>query len=545
MRVMIVGEKGADIHLTKEALNSFNGSDYKDDYRMDIYESYSGKVAVTNFEKAAEKEQTFDVIFITQKMQGFSGVQTAITISSKKNIPTPPMILMCEQMDDRVKDGAEKAGIKGFVMIPVDKEKVEEALFKLMDLKIDPIMKNYEAKGGGMNDPEDEPDEELISLCDATITQLRKTLDFAPWYKRPYALIAACAMEMHDFKGAIMPLRAAIRIDVKDQELHAKLKDCYQKVGQHKADLTDLKDMLMKNPKSSEVNLKVGDAFYLDGEPEKALRFFENGVKNLKEDDPSRVKAKNHWGLGRALMAFDQSDDALERARKELEDAVNKGPLMPGPKLSLAKLYRQLDMESEAKDMERQANAQDPDNAPDWLDLFFLYLEEQDIKKAKNALRNAVRLDPVNPLLFFLAGEAYVRQRMWKEAIEQFDASLELYPSDIRTYNFLGICNRNLGKLDEAAKNYAEALNIDPEDYNVIYNLGKAQFQADNKEDALARFQEALSLNPELTYAEEGIKLCEKAMEESGRTQMDDGEVLADDDEIDLTEGSSGPVSAQ
>ena len=81
----------------------------------------------------------------------------------------------------------------------------------------------------------------------------------------------------------------------------------------------------------------------------------------------------------------------------------------------------------------------------------------------------------------------------------------ELDPT-ARSYAFLGLCYRQLGRFDEAQKYFQEGLKKDPRNPSCLFNIGYIEEHQGNHEAAEQRFQEVLRLSP--NHAEALLELA-------------------------------------
>ncbi|MDH5541896.1 MAG: tetratricopeptide repeat protein [Nitrospinota bacterium] len=511
MRILIVSEKSFEIQQLRGYFEKSPYKIYESDIRIDFYEANSGKAAMEKLETDAKKGAVYDLLIISQKMKIFSGLQTAQNLAAKKNLPVPPILLVTEFIDKDMMSAGTKAGIHGFLKMPYNLEDFEQSLSNVVgsvasnvERNRENALKRIESQGATVNITEFRH-----KINKSSINELGKIKIIAPWNKKPYLLISRYLIEEGDFKTPITLLRTAIRIDFNDQMPHKLLKTCYRKIGMAKEELGELKKLLAQNPKSAEINARVGETLLQEGNYTKAAEFFKKAIANHKPTDSNRIKAKSHYGVGKSLMGMGDDKNLQEQAKEELNAAINVDPTLVLAYFNLISVYKKLGMQKEAEEVMRSAVKITPNTAKDWLDLFFFYLEDGDTTKAKFALNKSLSMEEENPLTLYLAGEAFLRQRMFKDAAENFEKSIEIYPSEIRSYNSLGICYRHLNEPKRSVDYYQKALQIDPKDFNVHYNLGKAFTALKDVRKATDSFQTALNLNPDLREAKEAIAQLE------------------------------------
>ena len=85
-------------------------------------------------------------------------------------------------------------------------------------------------------------------------------------------------------------------------------------------------------------------------------------------------------------------------------------------------------------------------------------------------------------------------------AIEEFKLLVGLDPS-ARSYAFMGLSYRHLGRFDEARKYFAEGLKLDPVNASCLFNMGFIESRQGNPARAEEYFQKALRANPNFSEA--------------------------------------------
>ena len=70
-----------------------------------------------------------------------------------------------------------------------------------------------------------------------------------------------------------------------------------------------------------------------------------------------------------------------------------------------------------------------------------------------------------------------------------------------RSYTFMGLAYRHLGRFEEAAKYFNEGLKLDPRNASCLYNLGFIEERQGNSARADELFQQALRSNPDFSDA--------------------------------------------
>src|SRR5260370_12112559 len=87
-----------------------------------------------------------------------------------------------------------------------------------------------------------------------------------------------------------------------------------------------------------------------------------------------------------------------------------------------------------------------------------------------------------------------------ERAIDEFKTLIALDPS-ARSYAFMGLSYRHLGRFDEAIKYFQEGLKLDPRNASCLFNIGYIEERQGNYARADDLFQQALRTNPDFSEA--------------------------------------------
>ncbi|MBS1804200.1 MAG: tetratricopeptide repeat protein [Acidobacteria bacterium] len=142
--------------------------------------------------------------------------------------------------------------------------------------------------------------------------------------------------------------------------------------------------------------------------------------------------------------------------------------------------------------------------APDNVDIISLMaqitMSQNYFEDAIPLLESGLKIAPKRPDLLAALGQSYFMAGKTEKAIEEFNRLLEIEKS-ARSYAFLGLSYRNLGRFDEAKTYFQRGIALDPHSSTCLFNLG---FIAERQGDAVAAeryFQETLKYNPKYSDA--------------------------------------------
>lgn len=209
-------------------------------------------------------------------------------------------------------------------------------------------------------------------------------------------------------------------------------------------------------PESSEILYNLAQVQLRSGENAKAELILNRAAKLQPENaDVLYLMAQSYYGQSRPLDAL----DALIRAHKFTPENVD-----------IISLMAQITMSQN-------------------------YYED-----AIPLLESGLKIAPKRPDLLAALGQSYFMAGKTEKAIEQFNLLLDVDKS-ARSYAFLGLSYRNLGRFDEAKTYFQRGLSLDPHSSTCLFNLG---FIAERQGDAVAAeryFQDTLKYNPKYSDA--------------------------------------------
>ncbi|WP_109486220.1 tetratricopeptide repeat protein [Occallatibacter savannae] len=225
---------------------------------------------------------------------------------------------------------------------------------------------------------------------------------------------------------------------------------------QYKAAQRVLDQAAALQPDSLEVLYNLAQVLLRTGENAKAELILNRAIRIQPENaDALYLLAQSYAGQSRPLDAL----DALVRAHKVAPDNVD-----------VISLTAQITMSQN-------------------------YFED-----AIPLLESGLKIAPKRPDLLAALGQSYFMAGKTEKAIEEFNMLLDVEKS-ARSYAFLGLSYRNLGRFDEAKKYFDRGIALDPHSATCLFNLG---FIAERQGDAAGAqryFEETLRYNPKYSDA--------------------------------------------
>src|SRR2546430_1240938 len=144
--------------------------------------------------------------------------------------------------------------------------------------------------------------------------------------------------------------------------------------------------------------------------------------------------------------------------------------------------------------------------------------KKDDVRIQRSQLvESGLKIAPQRVDLYAALGESYFMSGKAERAIEEFKTLIQLDPSP-RSYTFMGLSYRHLGRFDEARKYFQEGLKKDPRNASCLFNLGYIEERQGNHTRAEELFQQALRSNPDFSEALlelANLRIANKRLEEA------------------------------
>jgi tetratricopeptide (TPR) repeat protein len=120
-----------------------------------------------------------------------------------------------------------------------------------------------------------------------------------------------------------------------------------------------------------------------------------------------------------------------------------------------------------------------------------------DYDTAISELKAILDKSPKDSNALYVIGMAYLKKKMWPEAIPPFLQVVDLSPKFAAAYYQLGVCYQQQKELQKALEYYQKAKDLDPSNPDIPYNSGLTLFGLNRIDEALACFEKALSMKPD------------------------------------------------
>src|SRR3984893_5881444 len=370
-----------------------------------------------------------------------------------------------------------------------------------------------------------------------------------------YNLLGIVYSDEKDYTDALDAFQYALKLSPSSSSTHNNLGNLY--VAQHKLELAEKEftAVLRLDPANRDANYNLGLVLMAQGAPGKAILHLQRvrptnpetrfnltraylragrtaeGLKTataLSAENKDNVQL--HFTLGLLLASEKQYRAAqleLERANAPqpeafeihyntgqtylrageyakaelvLGRAVKLKPDSPETLYLLAQVYADQSRPVDALDLLARAHKLAPENT----DIIFLLarvsMTQNYFEDAIPLLESGLQIAPSRADLHAALGESYFMSGKAEKAIDEFRILVGLDRS-ARSYAFLGLSYRHLGRFDEAKKYFQEGLKLDPRNASCLFNLGYIEGRQGNQAAAEQLFQRALKSHPDFSEA--------------------------------------------
>jgi tetratricopeptide (TPR) repeat protein len=370
-----------------------------------------------------------------------------------------------------------------------------------------------------------------------------------------YNLLGFIYARENKFEPAIEAFQHALKLDPKSTRSHINLGNIY--VAQEKFELAEkqFRAALAREPANRDANYNLGLVLLARGQPSEAVGFFQKvhpadtpALFNLVRAYLRSGRTSEGLKLSAELSAQGEGDVRLhftlggllgsekqyEAGQQELEKANSLQPGTFEILYNLGQSYLRTSDYTKAELVLQRAIKIRPDSAEALALLAQAYSEQKRVVDALELLVRARKLAPQNTDVIFLMARLSMSQRYFEDAIplleeglkiapkradlraalgesffmtgkvekaiEEFKTLIEIDPS-ARSYAFMGLSYRNLGRFDEAKKYLEEGLKQDPRNASCLFNLGYIANRQGNYAEAEKLFEDALQSNPDYSEA--------------------------------------------
>ena len=399
--------------------------------------------------------------------------------------------------------------------------------------------------------------EELMKegSLDQAREKIEEQLKLKPSDVDAYNLLGIIDTAEREYASALAAFEKALTLSPGSSKTHNNLGNLY--VAQRKFDLaeSEFNKTLSRAPANRDANYNLGLLLLENGKPASAIRHFQRIRPQTIESGMNLIHA--YFQSGRTTDALRTSRELSAQHTRDVQLHFTLGLLLASAKQykpaqleleradalqpetfeilhNLGQVYLRFHEDAKAAVALNRALKVKPDSvetlsllsqdyfeegksldalellirahklAPENTDVIFLMarvsMTQNYFEDAIPLLESGVKIAPQRPDLHAALGESYFMAGKTEKALEQFQKLIELDPS-ARSYAFMGLAHRHLGRFDDARKYFEGGLKRDPKNTSCLFNVGFIEERQGNYARAEELFQQALRSNPNFPEA--------------------------------------------
>ncbi len=281
-----------------------------------------------------------------------------------------------------------------------------------------------------------------------------------------------------DVDGAIKALQAAIGIDPEAEELRFRLAEIYGEVGRMKEARRSVEDILISNPESVRAHQILGHIALGNGEPAVAAKHF----RTVMELDPDNEMVPLQLSI--ALVRIGEAGQAIE----ELKHLLERHPDSRPGRLTLARLYRDMNLNILAEEHYRYLIDNLTDIGQAYLDLGFMYEEQHDWKLALELFNEALQKNPHDFALRHHIARIYVGMKRFDDALRELQTIVHFDANDLEARRKIGLVYMEQERWDDAIDLFKDLLVRDQDIDAARYYLGSSLERTERWDEAFEAF---------------------------------------------------------
>ncbi len=199
-----------------------------------------------------------------------------------------------------------------------------------------------------------------------------------------------------------------------------------------------------------------------------------------------------------ALLLRGHSDEAIA----QFQQAARLSPDLPILRQNLGNAFRTVARHADARAAYQEALWLEPDNASLHYHMGLTLKGEGKLEEAQTWYKLAVALDANNTFYWQQLAFLYAEREEFAEAISCWERVIELSPGEQPTaYLGLGMALQEEGRLAEAMERYEAAIQLQPDFAEAYLHIGGVHELLGRMDDAEAAFRNALRLQPDHSLA--------------------------------------------
>jgi len=336
-----------------------------------ISEAENGEMAISKM-----KTERVDFIICDWNMPVMSGIEFLQKVKENEKYKDIPFLMVTAEVDATYIVQAAETDVDGYIIKPFVAKTLQEKINAMLERRANPS--------------------EIDNLINRAIEYTNNGM----------------------FKEAISLYEHALSLNPKSARIRYSIGQIYEKMGMDDKALHYYEDAYKNNPQYIKVHQNIGDLYMKKGETDKAAEVLENAVK-ISPNNPHRQAQ-----LGKIYL----SKGDIEKADNLFMTAIKIDPKNAGLRTEIGEAYLNSGQDDKAADaFKGSLNVVESVHVYNRLGIALRrkgrYLE------AIDEYKKAIRLDPMNEVIYYNIGRAYLETDMKKDAISSFKKALEIEPN--------------------------------------------------------------------------------------------------------------------
>lgn len=343
-----------------------------------------------------------------------------------------------------------------------------------------------------------------------------------------------------DWEKAITIYKSLLKKEPKRSDLWLRIADIEWHLGNRDKAAEALKTATKISPDDPFLHFRLSKAYSSLNKPELALDEIEKAVAlDPKNKEYLEARAIVAGWIGKHEIASDSYKRILAITPDEKDALINlaRSQVRSGAYAAAEKTFKAYakkypkdsdiskDLEETALQAELKGQWQDalrtyrslvtkePERVDLWVRIGQLEYARDNYKDAAQAFEKAAGLSPHDPTIYFQLSQSYYSgEDEPQKALESIDRALELDPNNIKYLKAKAVISNWGGSTDIAVGTYKRILELSPEDETALLDLARSQSWNDELDDSVKNYKLYLE-----KYPEDGEVLIEYASVEGWR----------------------------
>ncbi|MFM6214975.1 tetratricopeptide repeat protein, partial [Planktothrix sp.] len=317
-----------------------------------------------------------------------------------------------------------------------------------------------------------------------------KAVRLEPEKQEGYCCLGELYITQQNWKGAISAYQKAIQVQP-TSEAYRRLSQVWQALGQPENAQDCLYEVFQLEPQLGTVTdyLQLGDNFWEREQKTQAMICYGRALAL----DPQQTKQHPHWVERLQILN-------TETAEKTITNGYLKNGGILHPLLQEATENLKLGEWDACIRICTRLIEQEPNHADAYHLLAKAWQAQGQVESAKQAYQKALQLlQPQDPELNAWLGDLYAEQENWQEALDCYQAAVQLDSNFISVYEALADILFNQGQYSQAITYYQKVLEFEPNLWEIYQKLGDTLRQQGDQNSASMAYQRATELSQSLT----------------------------------------------